>query len=76
MMMAAAHALASAVDAKQFGDSLLPPLAQIRLVSRAIAIAVGDMAIQQGHADPKTPQELEVAVDRKMWQPEYRSFTI
>jgi len=74
MMMAAAHALAASVDAEHLGDSLLPPLADIRAVSRRIAIAVGAKAIEQGHADSKSDAELEAAVDATMWQPEYRTF--
>lgn len=75
MMMAAAHALADSVNARHPGDSLLPPLTEIRAVSRAIAIAVGEVAIQQGHADFLTPRELATAVDNKTWCPDYRSFT-
>lgn len=75
MMMAAAHALAASVDAEHLGDSLLPPLKEIRTVSRAIAKAVGAMAIEQGHADPLTPEQLDAAIDATMWQPEYRTFT-
>jgi malate dehydrogenase (oxaloacetate-decarboxylating) len=74
MMMAAAHALAAAVDAKEPGDSLLPPLADVRSVSRKIALAVAAVAQQQGHAEPSTAEELEAAVDAAMWQPEYRPF--
>jgi malate dehydrogenase (oxaloacetate-decarboxylating) len=72
MMMAAAHALAGMVDAEQLGDSLLPPLDDIRAVSRKIAHAVGATAIAQGHADAKTDAELDAAIDATMWQPEYR----
>jgi malate dehydrogenase (oxaloacetate-decarboxylating) len=72
MMMAAAHALAASVDATELGDSLLPPLSDVRSVSRSIAVAVGRTAIEQGHADPLTAEELEAAVDAKMWQPVYR----
>ncbi|MGB0114411.1 MAG: NAD-dependent malic enzyme [Ilumatobacteraceae bacterium] len=75
MMMAAAHALAASVDAQHLGDSLLPPLGEIRTVSRSIARAVGAKAIEQGHADAKTPEELDAAIDATMWQPEYRPFT-
>ena len=40
MFMAAANALAASVDAQKPGDSLLPPLTEVREVSRKIAIAV------------------------------------
>jgi malate dehydrogenase (oxaloacetate-decarboxylating) len=74
MMMAAAHALAASVDARKPGDSLLPPLSDIRKVSRRIAIAVGATAVRDGLADPMSPAEIEAAVDATMWQPEYRPF--
>lgn len=74
MMMAAAHALAASVDARKTGDRLLPPLTDIRAVSRRIAIAVGAKAQEQGLAPSSTPAELEAAVDATMWTPEYRPF--
>jgi malate dehydrogenase (oxaloacetate-decarboxylating) len=74
MMMAAAHALAASVDARELGDSLLPPLSDVRDVSRRIAIAVGTTAVEQGHADAATPEEIEAAVDATMWRPEYRPY--
>jgi malate dehydrogenase (oxaloacetate-decarboxylating) len=74
MFMAAARALADAVGAHQPGDSLLPPLVEIRSVSRAIAIAVGTQAQRQGLAPTAAPADLEAAVERTMWQPEYRPF--
>lgn len=74
MMMAAAHALAASVDAKNLGDSLLPPLTSIRSVSKSIAKAVGAMAIAQGQADRLTDEQLDAAIAATMWEPEYRSF--
>ena len=74
MMMSAARALVAAVDAKAIGDSLLPPLGEIRTVSRSIAKAIGATAIEQGHADALSEAELEAAIDAKMWHPEYRPY--
>ena len=74
MFMAAAHALAAAVDAKEIGDSLLPPLQEVRAVSRAIALAVATTAQEQGHAPKSTPEELAETIDSTMWQAEYRPF--
>jgi len=74
MFMAAAHALAAAVDAKEIGDSLLPPLQEVRAVSRAIALAVATQAQEQGLAPTSTPEELVDAIDSTMWQAEYRPF--
>ena len=55
MFMAAAHALAADVDAKEIGDSLLPPLTEVREVSRAIAIAVGLQGAGAGPAPRRRP---------------------
>jgi malate dehydrogenase (oxaloacetate-decarboxylating) len=76
MFMAAAHALASAVDARNRGESLLPPLTEIRSVSRKIAIAVGAEAQKQGLAPVTSPAELEAAVDATTWQAKYRPFVL
>jgi malate dehydrogenase (oxaloacetate-decarboxylating) len=73
-MMAAATALAASVNATKPGDSLLPPLADIRAVSRSIAVAVATAAVEQGHAGPLTAAEIEAAVDSRMWHADYRSY--
>jgi malate dehydrogenase (oxaloacetate-decarboxylating) len=74
MFMAAAHALAAAVDATNPGDSLLPPLTDIRAVSRSIAIAVAAQAQAEGLAPATTPEELERLVDDTTWWPKYRPY--
>lgn len=71
MFTVAARALADSVGALGPGDSLLPPLADVRSVSRSIAIAVGAKAQEEGLAPTTTPEELEAAVDATTWQPEY-----
>ncbi|MGA9275467.1 NAD-dependent malic enzyme [Ilumatobacter sp.] len=75
MFMVAAHALANASDARELGDSLLPPLSEVRAVSRKIAVAVGAEAQRQGVAPETTPEELDAAVEATMWRAEYRPFT-
>ncbi len=74
MFMAAAHALADHVDAKELGESILPPLSTVREVGRAIAIAVGKAAIADGLAPACTDDELTAKVDAKMWQPDYEPY--
>jgi len=74
MFMAAAHALAATVDAKEVGDSLLPPLTEVRAVSRAIALAVAAQAQEQGLAPTSTADALADAIDATMWQAEYRPY--
>jgi malate dehydrogenase (oxaloacetate-decarboxylating) len=74
MFMAAAHALAESVDARDPGDPVLPPLDEIRGVSRQIALAVGAQAQAQGLAAHTSPDALEGLVDAATWHPEYVSY--
>ena len=55
--------------------SLLPPLRDIRSVSRHIASAVATEAQRSGVADACSPEELDERLDRTMWKPEYRRMT-
>ncbi len=72
MFMAAARALADCSPArKDPAGALLPPLAESRRCSRAIALAVAAVAQREGLAASCTPEELERRVDAKMWQPQY-----
>lgn len=50
---------------------LFPPLEQLRNVSRNIAIAVVQVAQEEGLMPLTTPQEIERLVDLKMWYPAY-----
>lgn len=73
MFLAAASILSDETRALEQSDLvLLPPLEQIRAVSRRIAIAVGAQAQRQGLARPTSLQELEQLVDAKSWEPRYR----
>lgn len=77
MFMAAARALAGCSPASRDpATPLLPPLAESRRVSRAIALAVATAAQRDGLATPCGPEELERSVDAKMWQPRYLSMTL
>jgi malate dehydrogenase (oxaloacetate-decarboxylating) len=72
MFMAAAEALASLSPAKRDPlANLLPPLAEIRTVSRAVAIATAMQAIKEGLAAPQTLEVVTKAIDAKMWTPDY-----
>ena len=55
------------------GSSLLPPLTQIRNLSREIAIAVADIAVEQGLAGAKNQKSTEQLVDEKIWYPTFDS---
>ncbi len=72
MFTVAARALADSVDARNPGDALLPPLGDVRSVSRSIALAVGAQAQEEGLAPSTSLEELEAAVDASTWQAEYR----
>ena len=72
MFMAAAKALARTSPAKSNPDAnLLPPLGQIRSVSRSIAIDVALEAVSAGLTKPMTQEQVVAAVDAKMWYPQY-----
>jgi malate dehydrogenase (oxaloacetate-decarboxylating) len=72
MFMAAARALADCSPTrKDPAGPLLPPLAESRRCSRAIALAVAAVAQREGLAASCTLEELERLVDAKMWQPQY-----
>ena len=73
MFLAAAYALAD-----QTGDELIaegqlyPHIDDVRAVSRAVAIAVGNAAIEEGVAEPV--DNLEELIDSEMWVPEYLTY--
>lgn len=72
MLMAAARALSECSPAMTDPDgSLLPPLSDLRQVSRRIALAIAAEAVRQGLTGPVSPDELESLIDAKMWEPRY-----
>lgn len=75
MMMAAAIALSELAPAEQTGQgSLLPELSGIREVSKHIAKAVILQGIKDGHIDKMNEHQIEKAIDKTMWYPEYHNF--
>jgi malate dehydrogenase (oxaloacetate-decarboxylating) len=77
MFMAAARALAGSSPAtRDPAAPLLPPLAESRRVSRAIALAVASVAHRDGLASGGGPEELERLVDAKVWHPRYLPMTL
>jgi malate dehydrogenase (oxaloacetate-decarboxylating) len=72
MFMAAAIALQETSPAlKDPNASLLPPLEEIRQITRHIAVAVATEAQSEGVAEKLSPQELDKRIDEIMWTPEY-----
>lgn len=76
MLFAAAHAVSAQVQDGRRGDSLLPPVEDLRQTSVAVAVAVARTAIEDGVAPPPASAEpdfgLEARVRSLMWQPAYR----
>jgi malate dehydrogenase (oxaloacetate-decarboxylating) len=74
MVLVAARTLAAQVTPDRLaGGTLYPPIADLRSVSRAIALAVGREAIGSGLAPPS--DTLEADVDAAMWWPAYVPYT-
>jgi malate dehydrogenase (oxaloacetate-decarboxylating) len=75
MMMVTSIALAQAAPTSRDPEaSLLPPLSEIRQVSRKIALAVYRQAIEDGVALPIPDELLEAAIEKHFWVPEYREY--
>ena len=75
MFLVAAHQLADLVSAERLRTgALYPPVAGLRAVARAIAIAVVRKARDDGHGLALSDPEIEAAVDRTMWWPDYVPF--
>lgn len=75
MFMAAADALSECSPAVRDPQAaLLPPLDHARAVSSDIAYAVAAQAVEEGLADPRTPEEIRSRVDAKRWEPRYRPY--
>jgi malate dehydrogenase (oxaloacetate-decarboxylating) len=75
MFMAAAIALKEASPAIKDADApLLPPLDEVRAVSRKISIAVALEAQRQGLASRTAAGEVEGLIDAAAWEPRYRSY--
>ena len=72
--MAASQALADAAMAYQPKNGLLPPLSEIKTVSKKIAKAVALQAIEDGLALPVAEEVLEQELVNQFWQPEYRQY--
>lgn len=75
MLMAASRALArEAPIVKQGEGALLPPLAKIRELSKAIAFDVAAQAQGEGVALKTDGIKLRAAIERNCWTPEYRRY--
>jgi malate dehydrogenase (oxaloacetate-decarboxylating) len=75
MFMAAAKALAAMSPARRNRDGkLLPPISDLRVVSRNVAECVAKRAQDEGVARAMSDHELQQRIDAFMWAPEYRPY--
>lgn len=72
MFMVAAKKLAECSPARANpAHNLLPPLTDIRDISLQMALAVAQCAIDEGLAEPLSPEAIHQAVLAKIWEPAY-----
>jgi malate dehydrogenase (oxaloacetate-decarboxylating) len=72
MFLLAAQTLAEAVSGERLAlGALYPPVANLRAVSRAIAIRVAREAVEEGLAGIDPEIDIEALVDGSMWWPAY-----
>ena len=75
MLIAASEALAdSSPGADEPNQGLLPPLDEIRDLSKVIARRVGRQAMRDGVAREGTELALGRAIDDNFWEPQYRDY--
>ena len=72
MFLAAANALASAVEPEQLArGSVYPPLKNLRNISLKIACAVAEKAYEKGLAEAPKPENLAEEIKKIMYKPDY-----
>ncbi|PAE11448.1 NAD-dependent malic enzyme [Niallia circulans] len=75
MFAASANAVASLSDSSSLGASILPSIDKLQEVSKAVAIAVAEAAIEEGIAQAEI-EDIEQALNDYMWNPEYKTITL
>lgn len=72
MIQAAVEALAECAPSLEDPKAgLLPNLEDAKAICRKIALAVGEVAYEEGLAQVGDPHELELRVDERTWEPRY-----
>jgi malate dehydrogenase (oxaloacetate-decarboxylating) len=75
MVIAAARALAEATSSARISaGALYPPVSDLRVVARTVALAVATQAVAEGVATISDDSDLEAEVDAAMWWPEYAPY--
>ena len=75
MVLAAARALAAETSAERLAlGALYPPIAGLRAVSRAVAVAVAREAVAAGVSSLPAGADIEAEVDAATWWPAYAPY--
>jgi malate dehydrogenase (oxaloacetate-decarboxylating)(NADP+) len=75
MFLAAAETPAGQVSRADYeGGRLYPPLNTIRQISLSIAIAVAELAFEEGLARVERPENLTAFIQSQMFEPQYSSY--
>lgn len=75
MFAAAARAVSDCVPQEKIArGTILPPVREIRHVSRAVALAVAIEAVSAGVAPEVSPEVIEEHLDHEVWWPHYMEF--
>ncbi len=77
MVLAAARTLSQATSgARIAAGALYPPVTDLRVVSRAVALAVASEAVRCGLSELREGVDLEAEVDAAMWWPAYAPYRV
>jgi malate dehydrogenase (oxaloacetate-decarboxylating) len=77
MFLAAADVVAASVTAERFAEGgIFPPLADLRAISRLIAVAVVDGARAAGVSGLADAVPSEAVVDQAIWEPRYVDYLV
>ena len=75
MFLAAARTLAAAVTDDELAQgSIFPPLHGVREVSRSIAMAVADIAYEDGLSTEPRPDDLRSFIEGRMYDARYENY--
>jgi malate dehydrogenase (oxaloacetate-decarboxylating)(NADP+) len=75
MFLAAAETLANRVSPADFEiGRLYPPLDTIRQISLDIAVAVAELAFEEGLARVQRPDDITAFIQSQMFEPHYPSY--
>ncbi|MEH6452990.1 MAG: oxaloacetate-decarboxylating malate dehydrogenase, partial [Psychromonas sp.] len=75
MLMAASQSLADAsMQYEKANGALLPALSEIKPISKSIAYAVAQQAIEDGLAPPISEETMQRRLSENFWIPQYRDY--